>query len=133
MSSLHDSDLPSYADGFFAFNSVSDLNSILNLRDCDVLNLRDCDVPNLRDCDVPNVRDCDVPNVRDCDVLNLRDCDVLNRRDCDFDEQIPTNIQSQYYSVNELASLLIPKTSILHANVLSLPGIIMIYFLCFLC
>ena len=74
MSNFHDLILPSCTDGLLAFQSVSDLDSIPNLRDYDI------------------------------------------------DEQLPTSIQSQYYSVSELASLETKSQdlSILHTNVRSL-------------
>ena len=47
---------------------------------------------------------------------------IPNLRDYDIDEQLPTSIQSQYYSVLELASLETKSQdlSILHTNVRSL-------------
>ena len=74
MSNFHDPILSSCTDGLLAFQSVSDLDSIPNLRDYDI------------------------------------------------DEQLPTSIQSQYYSVSELASLETKSQdlSILHTNVRSL-------------
>ena len=71
---LYDSNLPSYTDRLPTFQSVSNLDSIPNLKDYDV------------------------------------------------DEQLPTSIHSQFYSVSELASLEANSQdlSILHANVRSL-------------
>ena len=74
MSNFHDPILPSCTDGLLAFQSVSDLDSIPNLRDYDT------------------------------------------------DEQLPTSIHSQSYSVSELVSLetKYQDLSILHTNVRSL-------------